>query len=61
VSELDIKTGRNAPFPLAGEGRPMRPDLSPLPPLWGKVGMGGLDKIRPRELRKILTEAERSL
>jgi very-short-patch-repair endonuclease len=32
-----------------------------LPPLWGKVGMGGMDRIKARELRKNMTEAERIL
>jgi len=32
-----------------------------LPPLRGKVGMGGMDKHRARELRKNLTDAERVL
>ncbi len=32
-----------------------------LPPLWGKVGMGGMHKAQARQLRKNPTEAERVL
>jgi len=55
---------RIRPLPLGEERLVMvmgsSPTRQPLPPLRGKVGMGGMDKIRARELRKNLTEAERS-
>ncbi len=38
-----------------------RPAYAPLPPLWGKVGMGGMRQSSARRLRKHPTDAERLL
>jgi len=59
---MEDMLSRRSPLTLLDVSEPAsRRAVTPLPPLRGKVGMGGMDKIRAGELRKSLTEAERSL